>query len=264
MTKRQLCGWVLALGLGTVGTAQAQTADTAQPVAPRGFVDVNFGVAVPSAGTFTNTADYIISREVATFRTDYETPMGANFEFGGGVMFTRNLGASVFFDGQAHNATAVGTVRAPSPLFFNDFATATGGETTELMRVESQIHMSVVGLIQPTDKLQIRLYSGPTMARGTQELVDVLGYQTTGLRPHRAVISDVHSDEYDLEPAWGFHAGADVGFFFNRVIGVGTNVRFVSGEFEGPNAMDSAARPQMYSFGGTQISGGLRLRFGSQ
>ena len=263
MTKRQLCGWVLALGLGIVGTAQAQTADTAQPVAPRGFVDVNFGVAMPSAGTFTNTGDYIVAREIATFRTDYEASMGANFEFGGGVMFTRNLGASVFFDGQAHNTTAVGTVQAPSPLFFNDFATATGGETSA-MRVESQIHLSVVGLLQPTDKLQIRLYGGPTMAHGTQELVDYLEYQDTTLLPHRAVISDVSSGEYDLEQAWGFHAGADVGFFFNRVIGVGTNVRFVSGQFEGPNAMDSAGRPQMYSFGGTQISGGLRLRFGSQ
>ena len=203
MTKRQLCGWVLALGLGMVRTVQAQTADTAQPVAPRGFVDVNFGVAMPSAGTFTNTGGYIVAREIATFRTDYEASMGANFEFGGGVMFTRNLGASVFFDGQAHNTTAVGTEQAPSPLFFNDFATATGGETSA-MRVESQIHLSVVGLLQPTDKLPIRLYGGPTMAlrhAGTRGLSGIPGHPRCSHTARSSVTWS--SGEYDLEAGLG-------------------------------------------------------------
>jgi hypothetical protein len=74
------------------------------------------------------------------------------------------------------------------------------------------------------------------------------------------IISIVGSDARVVEgTGWGFHAGADVGYFFSRYAGVGGTVRFSRGSVE--MAEPLSEKPAKMTTGGMQFGGGLRLRF---
>jgi hypothetical protein len=226
---------------------------------------VNFGIAEAGEKRYGSVFERELFDEIARFTVDYRSPLGASFDFGGGVMLTRFFGLGVSFAGTAHQDNATLGIRIPHPLFFN--AHASDSTTTEgrLMRVESSTNIQAMFVRQFSDRLTGRLFGGPSFFRVRQDAVSDIRYnqQFLLLSPvNRVEILDHELDVIPYEDAtgWGFHVGGDVNYFFTRVVGIGGFVRFSRGTVE--VAFDPFARaPGELKTGGIQTGGGLRLRF---
>ena len=92
-------------------------------------------------------------------------------------------------------------------------------------------------------------------------MVDIVRY--TQDPPGISSLNIVKIDGYDARvvegTGWGFHAGADVGYFFSRYAGVGGTLRFSRGSVE--MAEPLSEKPAKMTTGGMQFGGGVRLRF---
>ncbi len=228
----------------------------------RGFIDVNLGVAWAAERTFTVSVTDTIFAETRTFETAYTNPTGASFDFGGGVMFTPEIGVGVSVVGTAHQSPADLFVRVPHPFAPNAHASDTAETDRELQRAEGSINIQLVGAAMIGDKTRVRVFGGPTFFRVQQDLVSDIRYRQVFAILGRA--NQVEITEYDVEEkveatGWGFHVGADVSFFFNRVIGLGAFARFSRGsvDIEEPATGDELT----LDAGGIQAGGGLRLKF---
>jgi outer membrane protein with beta-barrel domain len=239
----------------------------ASPVAAqsKGWIDVNFGAAASAQKSVTAEANFDDgSGELATSRVNYSSPTGASFDFGGGYMFSRVLGVGVQFTGTAHRDNADLFVRIPHPRFFNAHATDSDVTDQQLDRVEGGVNLSLVAAI-PTKNtnLTVRFYGGPTYFRLKADAINGIQYsQQFGLFTTTNVVDiQTWSAEEVEETAWGYHAGADLGFFFSNHFGIGGfarvsrgTVTFSPSEFDVDEDLD-------VKVGGFQAGGGLRIRF---
>src|SRR5690606_39268361 len=73
----------------------------------KGWIDVNFGAAAAAERSYGVAMEDIRFFETARFEAAYEWTRGANFDFGGGYMFTPLVGAGLSFSGTAHRNPAV-------------------------------------------------------------------------------------------------------------------------------------------------------------
>jgi hypothetical protein len=76
-------GYVVAVGGVVLGLVMAAGAE-AQSTFERGWIDVNFGVAVAAEHAFSMRATGELFDEPADFSADYALPPGASFDFGVG------------------------------------------------------------------------------------------------------------------------------------------------------------------------------------
>ena len=246
----------------SAASASAQTA----PAFERGWIDVNFGVAMAAEDAFSMPATGEIFAEPATFTADYALPRGASFDFGGGFMFTPYVGVGVSFSGTAHEDVVDLSVRIPHPIFFNTFATDNADTDDVLQRVESGVHIQAMLVPVQTDRFRLRFFAGPSYFRIKQDAItDIRFSQTFTLFPTTNTVTITGSDDERIEGnAWGFHAGADASFFFTRVFGVGGFARFGRANVDLENTIattldqDEVVRVKA---GGVQVGGGLRLKF---
>ena len=231
----------------------------------KGWIDVNFGTA--SAAEKSLTTEVNISDgegEFETFRVGYNFPRGASFDFGGGFMFSRILGAGIQFTGTAHEDTADFSIRIPHPLFFNSHASDSAFTDQKLQRTEGGVNLSLVAAL-PTNNssVTVRFYGGPTYFRLKADVInDIRYFHQFGFSPsaNSVDITSWTSEEVE-ETAWGFHAGADLGYFFTNHFGVGGfarvsrgTVTFGTDEYLVDSDID-------VKVGGFQAGGGLRIRF---
>jgi len=249
--KRLSCAFVLCLVGRTVMFAQEPS---------KGWIDVNFGIAAAAEDTLATTTTRTQFRETATFSAEYNHPRGAEFDFGGGYMFTPMVGLGVSFTGTAHRGSPTTSIRIPHPVIFNAFATDTAVGDTELDRSEGGVNIHVMVNATPNaDRLRVRLFGGPTFFRVKADTIDDIRYSQVFviLLPVNAV--DITSYEFSEAEGtgWGFHVGGDVSVFFSRVVGVGGFVRFSRGTV----ALEDFSGAYDVKAGGVQTGGGLRLRF---
>jgi hypothetical protein len=228
----------------------------------RVWIDVNLGVAIAAEKTFAIEYSDTIFRETRTFRASYENPTGASFDFGGGVMFTPEIGAGVSFSGTAHRGTPELYVSVPHPNFFNSAASDTSEADREFERVEGGINIQLMGVAKLGDRARLRVFGGPTYFRVQQDLVSDIRYaQVFGIftRANEVAIADYEYVEKVEGTGWGFHVGADVSVFFTRVVGIGGFARYSQGKVDvtQPATLDSVE----LKAGGWQTGGGLRLKF---
>jgi hypothetical protein len=231
----------------------------------KGWVDVNFGVASSAQKSVTDEANIPdFDGELSTFRVAYEAPTGASFDFGGGFMFTRVLGAGIQFTGAAHQGEADLFIRIPHPIYFNGHADDSGSTDEKLNRTEGAVNLSLVAVV-PTNnrRLSIRFYGGPTYFRLKADAVDDIRYSqqysffTTA---NNVDITSWTSTEVE-ETAWGFHAGADLGFFFSNHVGIGGFARITRGTATFTTDEFLVEEDLDVKVGGFQAGGGLRFRF---
>jgi hypothetical protein len=225
----------------------------------RGWVDVNFGIAFASEDAYTTRVETTLFRETAIFQADYRWPLGAAFDFGGGVMLTKNFGVGVSFSGTAHMDVATVSATVPHPFRFNLPASATADTEEQLMKVESAAHIHAMFAAMPSPRVRTRVFGGPTFFRVQQDTIDDVIYLQTApplgsnaIRIISAPFSEAESD------GWGFHVGGDVSVFFNRVVGVGGLVRYSRGTVD---LIDLVGAVVEVETGGIQAAGGLRLKF---
>jgi hypothetical protein len=229
----------------------------------RGWIDVNFGVAVAGESRYGSVFEDIRSQETATFTADYHLPLGAEFDFGGGVMITPSFGLGVSFAGTAHQDEAMLGIRIPHPTRFNVHATDSAPTENKLMRSEGSANIQAMFVSQLSSRVTTRLYGGPSFFRVRQDAVSNIRYEQffVSLPPvNEVAIIEYESIVIPFEDAtgWGFHVGGDVNIFFTRVFGLGWFAKYSRGTVELPDPLAGAIE---LTTGGFQSGGGLRLRF---
>ena len=247
------------LSLAVVLCLVATTATFAQEPS-KVWIDVNFGIATAAEDTYSTTLPSPLFGETATFSAEYSQPRGAEFDFGGGYMFTPVVGLGVSFTGTAHKGSPTATIRIPHPTFFNTFATDVAVGDTELNRTEGGFNIQAMINVTPNaDRVRVRLFGGPTFFRVKADTIDDVLYDQAFLifLPVNAV--DITNYEFSEAEGtgWGFHVGGDVSVFFSRVFGVGGFVRVSRGTVE----LSDFSGTVDIKAGGFQTGGGLRLRF---
>jgi hypothetical protein len=228
----------------------------------RVWIDVNLGAAIAADKTVTLEHSDRLFDETRTFRTVYENPTGASFDFGGGVMFTPQIGVGVSFAGTAHQAAPEMFVQVPHPNFFNAAASDTADADEEFQRVEGSVHLQVMGAAPLGENVRLRVFGGPTYFRLQHDLVSSIRYLQTFAIFSRANAVDITTyDSVDKVEGtgWGYHVGSDISFFFTRVVGLGAFARYSHGTVDLVEpALDSEVELKV---GGLQFGGGLRLKF---
>jgi len=225
----------------------------------RGWIDVNFGIAFAAEDAYTTRVETTIARETAVFQADYRWPLGAAFDFGGGVMLTRSFGLGVTFSGTAHLDTATVSATVPHPFRFNLPASDTADTDEELMKVEGAVHIHAMFAAMTSRRVRVRAFGGPSYFRVQQDTVDDIIYLQNApvLGGNTITILNAPFSEAEGE-GWGFHGGGDVSVFFTRVVGVGGLVRYSRGTVELVDLLGTIVEVKA---GGLQVAGGLRLKF---
>ena len=101
----------------------------------RGWLDVNFGVAMAAEDGYATAGTRRLFGETATFAQAYVFPRGASFDVGGGYMVNRIVGLGLNIQGTAHRGVPGLSIRIPHPVFANAFASdAAPGHIVELAK----------------------------------------------------------------------------------------------------------------------------------
>lgn len=242
----------------SAANAAAQTEPT------RGWIDVNIGGAFAAQKDLTTSASIADgSGESQTYSVGYHSPTGADFDFGAGYMFSHVIGVGVQFIGTAHEGPADLSISIPHPRFFNAYATDATVTEGKLSRTEGGVNLSMVAILPSQGRLQVKVFGGPTYFRLKADGISAVRYeQAFGLftRVNEVVITHYDTSQVD-KTGWGFHAGADLGYFFNRHFGVGGVARFSRGTIQVSDVDVLADGPVDVKVGGFQTGGGLRVRF---
>ena len=255
-------------------TQQPQVSETASQPSPevigsvlarvkaqeRVWIDVNVGIAQAGENGVTTVGNRTLFRETATFTNSYNQPRGADFDFGGGYMFTPVVGLGMSFTGTAHEGLPNMGVRIPHPLQFNAHANDIALGDTKLQRVESGVNIQAMINVTPnSENIRVRVFGGPTFFRVQADTIDSVRYNQDYLVFLPVQTVDITGYEFSKSEGtgWGIHAGADVSYFFSRVVGIGGVLRFSRGTTE----LVDMAGPFEVKAGGLQTGGGLRLRF---
>lgn len=152
------------------------------------------------------------------------------------------IGVGLSFQRTAHEEVPALTIRIPHPNFFNAHASdATLGDTV-LTRAEGSAHIQAMIVATPnSERMRVRLFGGPTYFGVTQETVDDIRYNQVFQIFGRGNTVDITTYEFSEAEGtgWSFHGGADVAFFFNRIVGVGGFARFSRGKSSSPTSAGS-------------------------
>lgn len=228
----------------------------------RGWIDVNLGGAIAAEKRFSIEASRPLYRETLTGRSAYDNPTGASFDFGGGFMFTPQVGVGISFSGTAHQSPPEMFISVPHPLVFNAHATDTSESDREFQRIEGGVHLQLMAVAPISPRVRVRVFGGPTYFRVQQDLVDDIRYnqvfQVFG-RGNAVEITEYDYAEKVEGTGWGFNVGGDVSIFFTRVIGLGGFARYSRGTV---GVFDPLLDDTVdLKAGGFQTGGGVRLKF---
>lgn len=222
--------------------------------APR--VEISAGASVqPKTVTFSDVTSFPYFAETARLNGAYDVGDGVAFDIGGRVRVWNRLSAGVAVTSLKRKSQSEITGSFPHPFFFN--RDRTGTWTSEsLDRTEVGVHLSGAFQVLNQSNLGITVFGGPTFFSFEQpviENVDVIQSFPYDTIDARLVTGTVDGSTV------GFHAGADVGWFFSEHFGVGGLFRFTKGTKKDMRIGDG--EPFDLELGGFQGGGGIRLRF---
>lgn len=243
--------------LGTLsGSAFAQTSD-------RGWVDLSYVSATPLETGQTYTFNTRLFQEPASLTAVYpELPRVQGLLSGAGVRIAGGFGAGVLFTRLNYEFNADLEARIPHPNLFNRIGTGTGVTVDPLERSDKSLDLSVAYQPPTSDVWRIRLFAGPTYFKVKQDFVEDIRYtqvfnNVTGA--NTITITGYQGETVD-DSTWGFHAGADVAYFFSRYFGVGAGLRFNRGTVKIDHEPMSEVATEM-KVGSAILGAGLRVRF---
>jgi hypothetical protein len=223
-----------------------------------GFLDVSVGGQRAYAETFTNFVSVPYRQETFSANADYQLPVGAWLEVGGGALFG-SFGLGVTISRAAHKAPGTVSLSVPDVFAFNNAAEDTA-ITRDLQRTEGAVHFRAIYAHSSPHAL-VKVFAGPSFFRLEQELVKDVQFAEVFL-PHDLAIVSAPVSKYD-NTAWGFNVGTDIGYFFNQRVGVGGTVEYSKAKVKMPVALAEsfASTTFDYPVGGVEFGGGLRFRF---
>jgi hypothetical protein len=215
----------------------------------RGYISASFGWQASSA-TFSDTRTLPSTdsdTESRRLTADYEVKAGPSFDVGGAARVWKSLGfaASVTRYSASKDIAISGTV--PHPFFFDRLRPVSGA--TPGTREELAVHLDAVWVV-PANHLQIAVFGGPTFFSAKQTIVNDFTFAQQYPYDDATFTSGVTAEE--SKSVAGFNVGADVGYFFTDIFGVGGVVRFSRGTLKSSiGDLD---------VGGPEIGVGVRIR----
>ena len=219
-----------------------------------GWVSFN-GATQATATTFTDNVGFIEFHENADFDADYAVGTGMVFDGGAGVRLANGIGFGVAVSRFERLDPVSLDARIPHPFFFNRPRSLTGSEP-DLTRLETAVHVEVRWFESVGDTVELAVFGGPTLFNVRQDLVTAIGYDQAYPYDEASLASTTTAAA--SASTIGFHAGADVGFFFSETVGLGALIRYSGGSVDLPGEGDGMVP---IDTGGFHVGGGLRLRF---
>ena len=219
-----------------------------------GWVGFN-GATQATATTFTENVGFIEFHEDADFNADYAVGTGTVFDGGAGVRLANGLGFGVAVSRFEKLDPASIDARIPHPFFFDRPRSFTGSEP-DLTRLETAVHVEVRWFESVGDTVELAVFGGPTLFNVRQDLLNAIAYDHDYPYNEASLASATRTAA--SASTFGFHAGADIGFFFSEVVGVGALIRYSGGSVDLPGEGENMVPVDV---GGFHVGGGLRLRF---
>jgi hypothetical protein len=221
---------------------------------PRGFISVNGGFRATSS----DFADSIVITryvEQGSIDSSYFVDRGPQLDIAGGARLWRSLGGGVGVTRFSRSGPASVIARIPHPFFFNQLRQIEG-EAEGLTHKELGVHLQVMAMLPVGQRLSVVVFGGPSFFRITRGLVDDVQYDDQ--YPYDSATFTAAGTSDTSATKLGFNAGADVGYFFARNVGVGGVIRFSGATV---NLDASNGNTVAVDAGGFQAGAGLRLRF---
>lgn len=216
------------------------------------------GVKRRGKGSLTQTVTVFSKQldENSTISTNYGDTTGWSFDFMGGGPVWRLVGVGFGVGYHQRDRAAVVNALIPHPYFYDTFRPAS--YTTEPLRArETTFNFSGVFVPPMLGPVKLLAFGGLTAFRLAQNVVTDIALNEQ--YPYDTVsITKVTIVERKGTFA-GYHAGADVSVFLNRLVGVGGGVRYSHAnvkKFEEDNALTTEGIA-----GGTSVVAGVRFRF---
>lgn len=250
---------VVALSIILLGAlaapALAQTSD-------RGWVDVSYVSATPLEKGQTYTFTSVRFQEPFLQSATYpELPRAQGVLVSGGVRVAGPWGIGFMFTPLKYNYEVDLSVTVAHPSVFNRSTTAKATNLDEIQRKDNALDISVSYQPPLPDTWRVRLFAGPTYFAVKQDFVKDIIYLQSAPTPtvNNVTITNYVPETVD-KSAWGFHAGADVAYFFSRYLGAGATVRFNRGTAKIDSEPLSEQQADL-KVGSLVVGAGLRLRF---
>jgi hypothetical protein len=193
--------------------------------------------------------------EPGTIAANYGASAGWALGLMGGQAVWRSIGAEVGVDYYLRKQSAAVDARIPHPFFFDQPRSATF-ETGTVSGHEAAIHIGGAWIPPAFGPVRVLAYGGPTIFRVSQ--VVVTGLTLDDQYPHDTVAITGVTTAERKGTVFGFHAGADVSYFFTRSVGVGAGVRYSHATLEFARDPDATSTGIA---GATGAVAGARFRF---
>jgi|RhiMethySRZTD1v2_1073278.scaffolds.fasta_scaffold507100_1 opacity protein-like surface antigen len=228
------------------------SAQTGDPF--RGFVSINGGYQASSTD-FRDSVVFTEFVEQGSVDSSYTVKSGPQLDISGGARVWRSLGIGVGVTRFSKSGAVSVAGKIPHPFFFNQ-ARSVEGEAGGLTREELAVHIQAMAIVPGGERLSLAVFAGPSFFDVKQAIVQRLQYSQQ--YPYdTATFSGVETDT-PSESTIGFNAGADVGYFFSRNVGIGGVIRFTRASVDFTSIDGQTVSVDA---GGVQAGAGLRLRF---
>lgn len=198
--------------------------------------------------SFSDTRTFDLHVEQARFTTDYEVAADVAIDGSVLVRLWKGLAAGIGVTRFTNENDIALEASVPHPFFFNQPREVSGSIPGE--RSELAIHPRLAWVQPAGRRMLIAVYGGPTYFSGTATVVTSFEFDEQ-FPFDEAQFERGITEEEDVE-AWGAHAGVDVSFFFNDVVGIGGLAQFSRGSAD--LSLESV------DVGGFQAGGGIRIK----
>ena len=234
----------------------AAASASAQPSAPGTvrFVSVNGGLQI---GTTVFSDGFVKHENEEDGRLEgrYVVDSGPSFSVSGGAMLGRRLGIGVGLTRFSRSTVTTLNGSIPHPFFFNRPRSLTA-DVVGLRREELTLHVRATGVVWVGRRTEVNVFGGPAVFFVKQDLL--ADFTFTDEYPYDSASFDEATSDVVRGTAIGFSLGGDTAFFLSPRVGVGVTVLYsratVGLRSPGGDSVNGKA-------GGTQVGGGLRLRF---
>jgi hypothetical protein len=255
-------GIVLTLLISTVASvADAQTAPRAFHTAPRHAQPMARGYILGGVsflfgdGDFTDHRTIKTNAEDGSFDANYTNPNSTGFEVAGGVRLWKYLGARIGVAHYSSGGAADVALSVPHPFFFQRprtlSATADG-----VRHDETWIHAHALATFVANKHFQMSVFGGPSFVNMTQgEITDVT---YTDVFPYDVITNGQVRTADSSASEVTFGGGADVLYYFTKVVGVAGTVEFASAKTTLATANGGSVT---VTSGGPRAGVGLSIRF---
>jgi hypothetical protein len=236
--------YVLGLCAGLALSAASVHAQTPTPSTEKFFVNVNVGGELATR-SLSAVARKTVYDETATMASTQSIGRGAVVDFGGGYRIRQDFFAGLLVSVFGKSSTAATVASIPDPIFFNRPKTVTGS-TSGLKRSEVAVVPHISWARPLTDNFDITFSGGIAIIHVSQDIVG--NFDVTP--PQSVTILQTKESGSGVGP----FAQVDVIYNLKTRYGVGGYLRYAGAKVDLPSIPDA-------NVGGTQVGGGVRIRF---